>query len=79
MRITIKFFGSVKKLAECEEMHLEMDKGLTVNQVLELVNEEYPAIMALGVAVTVNQRQVSDDLLLKDGDILSLLPEPKGT
>jgi molybdopterin converting factor small subunit len=75
MLISVKFVASIKEKTGCPEVIVEVDKGMSVRHMIELLREEYPKLCGPeDLVVSVNHRQVSEDLIMRDGDELSIMP-----
>jgi MoaD family protein len=75
MIIKVKFVASIKERTGCPEVIVEVDKGANVRYLIEFLKEEYPKLSRPeDFVISVNKRQVSEDLIMKDGDELSILP-----
>ena len=77
--ITVRLFGMTKFLADNQSsLTLALGKNQSVKNVIELVNKRYPKIGELlqkkKVLVSVNQDIAHEDLEVKDGDEIALLP-----
>ena len=75
MIINVRFVASIKEKTGCPEIILEVDKGSSVRFLIDYIKEEYPKLSGHDDFVfSVNRRQVSEDLILRDGDELSIMP-----
>jgi molybdopterin converting factor small subunit len=77
--ITIRLFGMTKVLAGNQAaLSLALGDGNRVKDVVNLLNRLHPPIGELlkkkKVLVSVNQEIAHDDLIIKDGDEVALLP-----
>jgi len=69
MRVTIKLFASFR-LIWLKETFIDCEDGLAVNDIVEDIKIPFKDI---GI-VLVNGRHASFQDILKDGDVLSLMP-----
>jgi molybdopterin converting factor small subunit len=77
--ITIQLFGMTKVLAGNQAaLSLALGDGNRVKDMVDLLNRLHPPIGELlqkkKVLVSVNQEIAPDDLIIKDGDEVALLP-----
>ncbi|MCE9536218.1 MAG: MoaD/ThiS family protein, partial [Nitrospirae bacterium] len=77
--ITIRLFGMTKMLAGNQDsLSLALTNGRRVKDLVELLDGDYPAIGALihtkKVLVSVNQEIAHEDMEIRDGDEIALLP-----
>ena len=77
--VTIKLFGMTKMLAGNQgSLSLALADGRRVKDLVELLDGGYPAIGALihtkKVLVSVNQEIAHEDMEIRDGDEIALLP-----
>ena len=77
--VTIKLFGMTKMLAGNQgSLSLALTNGRRVKDLVELLDGGYPAIGELihkkKVLVSVNQEIAHEDMEIRDGDEIALLP-----
>jgi molybdopterin synthase sulfur carrier subunit len=77
--VTVKLFGMTKLLAGNQgSLSLALTNGRRVKDLVELLDGGYPAIGALihtkKVLVSVNQEIAHEDMEIRDGDEIALLP-----
>ena len=77
--VTIKLFGMTKMLAGNQgSLSLALTNGRRVKDLVELLDGGYPAIGALihtkKILVSVNQEIAHEDMEIRDGDEIALLP-----
>lgn len=77
--VTIKLFGMTKMLAGNQgSLSLALTNGRRVKDLVELLDGGYPAIGALihtkKVLVSINQEIAHEDMEIRDGDEIALLP-----
>ncbi len=80
MLVTVKLFASYRELLGEEEVHLEMEDGVTVGEALDLLKSHFPVLVEQGYSplTAVNLQHVSKRHLLKDGDELAIFPPVSG-
>lgn len=80
MKVTVKYFGSVKDESGTEQEHLELEPGITVADAISSVKERHDRLMNRKgqILFALNQNYASEDVILKDGDELALFPVVSG-
>jgi sulfur-carrier protein len=80
--ITLKYFASLKSIAEKEEDRLEIKSPITIDQLSDIISETTPKMGAMvrekKVLISVNQEMASADTLIRDGDEVAFLPPFSG-
>lgn len=82
MRVTVKYFASLKQMAGKEEDQFNVDEGTTLEQLSALIGQ---SVSQLGdmvrekkVLISLNYDVVPLDTVVKDGDEIALLPPFSG-
>jgi molybdopterin converting factor subunit 1 len=80
MKITVKFFASYRDIAGRSEETQVMSEGATVSVLLLLLKEKYPKLGSLSdnIIVSVNKKYAREEVALKEGDEVALLPPVSG-
>lgn len=80
MQITIKFFARLRDLVGAKTLAREIVGNLTVAQLLEQLQSEYPQLAGLmpSTAIAVNQEFADPQTPLTDGDEVALFPPVSG-
>ena len=80
--ISLKYFASLKSIAEKEEDRLEIKSPITIDQLSDIISETTPKMGAMvrekKVLISVNQEMASADTLIRDGDEVAFLPPFSG-
>ena len=80
--ITIKFFASLKTIAEKEEENIEIENSISMDQLSEIISKTSPKmgdiIRNKKVMISVNQEMVDSDTIIYDGDEVAFLPPFSG-
>ena len=80
--ITIKFFASLKTIAEKEEENIEIENSISMDQLSEIISKTSPKmgdiIRDKKVMISVNQEMVDSDTIIHDGDEVAFLPPFSG-
>lgn len=80
MTIKLRLFGVLRELVGQDTLHLDLPPGATTGQLLSQLSDQYPPLrqMAAAVAVSVNLQYASQEVSLKDGDEVALIPPVSG-
>jgi molybdopterin converting factor subunit 1 len=80
--ITLKYFASLKSIAEKEEDRLDIENPITIDQLSDIISETAPKmgemIREKKVLISVNQEMASVDTVIHDGDEVAFLPPFSG-
>ncbi len=79
MRITVLFFGAAYDLAGVRQMPIELADGADTESLRSILADRYTGInSSLRYAIAVNERHCSQPIVLKDGDVVAVLPPVSG-
>ena len=80
--ITIKYFASLKSIAEKEEDSLDIENPISIDQLSDIISKTAPKMGAVirekKVMISVNQEMASADTIIRDGDEVAFLPPFSG-
>jgi len=80
--ITLKYFASLKSIAEKEEDQLDIENPITLDQLSDIISKTTPKmgemIREKKVLISVNQEMASVDTIIHDGDEVAFLPPFSG-
>jgi molybdopterin converting factor subunit 1 len=80
--ITIKYFASLRDIAEKEEDSLDIENPITIDQLSDIISKTAPKMGAIirekKVMISVNQEMASADTIIHDGDEVAFLPPFSG-
>jgi len=80
--ITIKYFASLRDIAEKEEDSLDIKNPITIDQLSDIISKTAPKMGAIirekKVMISVNQEMASADTIIHDGDEVAFLPPFSG-
>ena len=80
--ITIKFFASLKTIAEMEEKFIEVSNPISMDQLSEIILKTSPKmeefIREKKVMISVNEEMADSDTIIHDGDEVAFLPPFSG-
>jgi len=80
MHVTIKLFAQFREAAGAGKMERELETEITVGQLLDLLQAEYPRLGQTGKSfiTSVNQKFVPLDKQLQEGDEIAIFPPVSG-
>ncbi len=80
--ITIKYFASLKSIAEKDEDSLDIENPISIDQLSDIISKTAPKMGAVirekKVMISVNQEMASADTIIRDGDEVAFLPPFSG-
>ena len=80
--ISIKYFASLRAIAEKEEESLDIENPITMSQLRDIISKAEPKmgdiIREKKVMISVNQEMASADTIIHDGDEVAFLPPFSG-
>ena len=80
--ITIKYFASLKSIAEKEEDNLDIERPISIDELSDIISKTAPKMGAVirekKVMISVNQEMASADTIIRDGDEVAFLPPFSG-
>ena len=80
--ITLKYFASLRDIAEKEEDRLDIENPITIDQLSDIISKTTPKMGAIirekKVMISVNEEMASADTIIHDGDEVAFLPPFSG-
>jgi molybdopterin converting factor subunit 1 len=80
--ITVKFFASLKTIAEKEEEHIEVQNPISMDQLSDIISKTSPKMGDIirdnKIMISVNQEMADADTIIHDGDEVAFLPPFSG-
>ena len=80
--ITVKFFASLKDIAEKEEEQIEVQCSISMDQLSDIISKTSPRIGDIirdnKIMISVNQEMADADTVIHDGDEVAFLPPFSG-
>ena len=74
--ITLKYFASLKSIAEKEEDHLDIENPITIDQLSDIIAKTVPKmgemIREKKVLITINQEMASVDTIIHDLSLIHI-------
>ena len=79
MKVTVRFFASLKEEVGLEKEELELGEGPAITDLLEALREAHPILRGNEkFLIAVNGIRSKTDQRLEEGDIVALLPPVSG-
>lgn len=79
MTTTIIAFGIAKEIIGNQVLELELDAGVTVGQLKEVLCKKFPEFERLrSLAIAVNEEYQTDDFVIGSGDEVVIIPPVSG-
>lgn len=76
--VKIRFFAVLKKIVGKEEVVLDVEKGTTLEQLINRLERDLPPLQQVmkegKVLISVNQEVVPKECLIQNGDEIAFLP-----
>jgi molybdopterin converting factor subunit 1 len=80
--ITVKFFASLKAIAEKEEEQIEVQSSISMDQLSDIISKTSPKMGHIirdnKIMISVNQEMADADTVIHDGDEVAFLPPFSG-
>ena len=80
--ITVKFFASLKAIAEKEEEQIEVQNSISMDQLSDIISITSPKMADIirenKIMISVNQEMADADTVIHDGDEVAFLPPFSG-
>ncbi|NHM07103.1 MoaD/ThiS family protein [Flavobacterium sp. CYK-4] len=75
MQLTVKYFGIIADFTQKKETFLPLDASIdTIEKLLCYLQELYPEIKNVTFSIALNEKLISKNEALIDGDEIALLP-----
>ena len=79
IQVNIKCFSQVKYALETDEINLELEAGTTTVELEKIIREKASGKLdQVTLRVAINQKYVSDETELKNGDEVVFIPPVQG-
>ena len=80
--ITVKYFASLKAIAEKEEEQIEFQSSISMDQLSDIISKTSPKMADIirdnKIMISVNQEMVDANTVIHDGDEVAFLPPFSG-
>ena len=75
MEITVKYFGIIADITQKKEEVFFIDEvSYSLKKLQSIIEIKYPKILVINYSIAVNEKFLQNDILLKNKDIIALLP-----
>lgn len=79
MELKVLFFGITADIAQEKSIQLKAEEGITVKELRTLLYTKYPTLSDYkNFSVAVDMEYATDDVILKNSDIIALIPPVSG-
>ena len=79
MHIKMLFFGAVKDITSNNSIDLEVDKDVNIEALVDLLQQKFSDFPSIdNFTVAVNETYVEKDFVLRDNDIVAIIPPVSG-
>ena len=79
MKIIILFFGITADLIGETELDIALEDSITVGAFKFILKEKYPQLKNINsYAIAVNEVYAKDSIILKEGDVVAIIPPVSG-
>lgn len=80
MKLSVKLFAAARELGGSGEIGIELPAGATLGELRDALIFTAPALAALAQRsmVAVNEEYANDATLLREGDVVALIPPVSG-
>ena len=79
MKVKILFFGIAKDIVNQSSIDLELDKNITVKNMTDILIEKHTQFSSINdFSIAVNEVYVAKDMILKEGDVVAIIPPVSG-
>ena len=80
--ITVKYFASLKAIAEKEEEQIEIQSSISMDQLSDIISKTSPKMADIirdnKIMISVNQEMADAETVIHDGDEVAFLPPFSG-
>lgn len=79
MKITVLFFGITTDVVESNSLEFILETDITVGRFKNELKKKYPQLSNINsYAIAVNEDYATDEISLKEGDIVAIIPPVSG-
>lgn len=79
MKIKTLFFGITRDIVNNGSIEFELSKGMTIDKFQNFLLEKYSDLKDIeNYAFAVNEEYVTNEYLLKEGDVIAVIPPVSG-
>ncbi len=79
MKLKILFFGIASELVNATELEISVSENASVKEFKLMLQNQFPKLKNINsYAIAVNETYASDEILLKSGNVLAIIPPVSG-
>lgn len=79
MKITVLFFGISSDLVGENQLEVTLEKAISVADFKDYLQEKYSSLDKIKTyAIAVNESYANNDLVIKDNDVVAVIPPVSG-
>ena len=79
MKVKVLFFGIAKEISEVNSIKIELTKESNVFDFIEIMKAQYSGFSSINdFSIAVNEEYANNDVVLKDSDIVAIIPPVSG-
>ena len=79
MKIQLLFFGITSDLMNTSQLEMNVDENTSIFNFKALLKEKFPQLENINsYAIAVNEEYATDDFILKEGDVVAVIPPVSG-
>jgi molybdopterin synthase sulfur carrier subunit len=78
MKVGVKFFARCREIAGAKQKELELEEGMKLKDLKELLMQEYPDLKNLKLLVSLNHAYANPEATLNDKDEIAVFPPVSG-
>lgn len=79
MKIKTLFFGITTDLVATSQLEIEVETGLSIKKFKDLLIKKYPKLENINsYAIAVNEAYANENIILKEHDVVAIIPPVSG-
>lgn len=78
MKVTVRFFALYREIAGRGQVEMEVKPGVTAGALLDRLRSDFPGLPDTPLIMAVNAEFAGPEHVLRDGDVMALLPSMSG-
>jgi molybdopterin converting factor subunit 1 len=78
MKVAVRFFARCREIAGEKQKEIEIEDGMMLQDIKELLLNEYPDLKNEKLIVSLNHKYAKPDTRLKEDDEIALFPPVSG-
>lgn len=79
MKLKILFFGIASELVNATELEISVSENASIKEFKLMLQNQFPKLKNINsYAIAVNETYASDEILLKSGNVLAIIPPVSG-